>query len=124
MISNYLNFVLRIEFVFVKLLTKNNLVVIGNKLISKIYDEIIAHNFARREILTIIIDVFYFETMNTLIFFMVRTYYRMRGKYFVRNLTMTNFKNLTKVVRPYMVVFEDGDIRGARKKRRRNGVML
>ena len=116
MISNYLNFVLRIEFVFVKLLTKNNLVVIGNTLISKIYDEIIAHNFARREILTIIIDVFYFETMNTLICFMVRTYYRMRGKYFVRNLTMTNFKNLTKVVRPYMVVFADGDIRGARKK--------
>ena len=94
---------------------------LGNTLISKIYDEIIAHNFARRKILTIIIDVFYFETMNTLIFFMVRTYYRMRGKYFFRNLTMTNFKNLTKVVRPYMVAFSDGDIRGAKKKKTKWG---
>lgn len=51
--SNYFHFVLRIGFVFVELLMKNNLVMLGNTLLSTIYDGMIAHDFVRPDILTV-----------------------------------------------------------------------
>ena len=69
--SDYFLFVLRIESVCVKLLTKDNLVMLGNTFISTIYDEIVVHNFVYREILTFIIDEFYFEAINCFILFIV-----------------------------------------------------
>ena len=67
-------------------------------MLSTIYDDMVARDFIRREMLTLIFDEFCFETMNKLILFMIQTYCRIWGKDFIRYLITTNFKNLTKVV--------------------------
>ena len=85
--SDYFPFVLRIEFVFVKLLTKNNFVILGNTFILTIYDEIVLHNFVYRKILAFIIDEFCFEAINNFILFIVQTYCLVWGKYFIQKYT-------------------------------------
>lgn len=98
----FYHFVLRLETVFVKCLSPQNLFILGNKLIQNVYCAFIESIDVKRYILANLLpkeDNIEDETMNELTRYLCRTYVRMRGKDFVRNLMAIEFSNLTKALR-------------------------
>ena len=104
--ASYYEFILRIEYVFVKCLTSTKLAVLGNTLVQRVYQNLCESTSLRMCIEGILdsddgIDK---EVMDMLVLFLVQTYCRMRGKDYCRQIMTTEFKDLGKGVRPTMAV--------------------
>lgn len=107
--SQYFDFILRIEYVFIKVLTPLNLSVLGSKIISDIYSAFQSNETLFEYVKINILGIAYgYDNENEevgireVISYMTRTYCRMRGKDFVRNLMAIEFDNLTKAHRSQM----------------------
>ena len=106
--ASYFEFVLRMEYVFMKCLTSAKLAVLGNGLIQQVYQYLCECADVRLQLQMIILaDNTDEDTMNELVLYLVQTYCRMRGKDFCRQIMSTDFKNLGKGVRPTLAVLSD-----------------
>ena len=105
--ENFFHFVLRLEYVFVNCLTPVKLAVLGNRLMMHVHDKLNECNALRDDIINMIGEDTEENVVSELISHLVRTYCRMRGKDFCRQLMATDFTNLGKGVRPTMAVLSD-----------------
>ena len=105
----YYEFILRIEYVFVKSMTSAKLAVLGNTLVQRVYQSLCESIPLRKYIERILDsdDAVDEEVMDMLVLYLVQTYCRMRGKDFCRQVMATNFRNLGKGVRPTLAVLSD-----------------
>ena len=105
----YYEFILWIEHFFVKYLTSIKLVVLGNTLVQRVYQNLCKSTSLRMCIEGILYsdDAIDEEVMDMLVLYLVQTYCRMRGKDYCRQIMTTEFKNLGKGVRPTMAVLSD-----------------
>jgi len=91
----YFDFILKLEYVFVRCLTSTKLAVLGNSLVQRLYRDLCGNIDHRRCVLNIMSDVIVKDdALDDLVLYLVRTYCQMRGKDFCRNLMATNFNNL------------------------------
>ena len=103
----YFDFVLRLEYVFVRYLTSTKLAVLGSSLVQRVFADLATSIDLEESLYNMMSgsdDVVEDKIMDEPVGYLVRTYCRMRGKDFCRNMMATNFKNLGKGVRPTLAV--------------------
>lgn len=95
-LQDYFTFIQQLEFVFIQLLTKNNLIMMGSDLITNVYTELSTNSSVTSSILsfTDVMNVNESE-IEDLVKYMTQTYCRVRGKDFVRKFMQKGFKTKT-----------------------------
>ena len=114
----YFMFILRMEYVFMSMLTPEKLAMMGSSLITDVYQELSSNKNVK-----VLISTFGHggcdetddETMMDLIVHLTKTYCRMRVKDFVRKYMKHGFKNknLGKDIRPMLAIISNPEVRKA-----------
>ena len=105
--AGYYDFILKLEYVFVKCLTSEKLAVLGNSIIQRISHILCGSVEVRQCVQQVMDSTIDNDVMDDLVSYLIQTYCRMRGKDFCRQIMATNFKNLGKGIRPTMAVLSD-----------------
>lgn len=117
----YYDFILKLEYVFVKCLISEKLAVLGNNLIQRISTNLCESIEVRQCVQHVISgdndsaetisiddsDTIDNDIIDNLVVYLIQTYCRMGGKDFCCQIMATYFKNLGKGVRPTLVVLPD-----------------
>ena len=116
--QDYFTFMQRLEFVFIPLLKKDNLIVIGPDLITNVYNELSTNSFVILSIVSFI-DLTNVKKLEIkdLVKHTTQMYCRMRGKGFIRKFMQKGFKtkNLGKGIRNQVGVMSNPNIRKSLK---------
>jgi len=96
--ATYYDFVLKLEYVFVRCLTSTKLAVLGSSLVQRVYNDICVNIYVRQSLVNVmrVDDELEDEIMDDLVAYLVHMYCHMRGEYFCRNIMATNFTSLGK----------------------------
>ena len=100
-VSNaYFQIIIRLEYIFVKLLTISKLCVLGKDLIKTVYQCIHENDLFSDSVVRILDNnTFDSDVIDTLLKYLARTYCRMRGKDFCQALMQKDFNNLGQGIR-------------------------
>ena len=112
--DEYFTFVQRLEYVFMRLMTRENLMMMGSDLISNVYNEL-STNASVSSIIMAFSDLSDIgdDEKDDLVKHLTQTYCRMRGKDFVRKFMQRGFKtkNLGKGIRSEVAVVSNPKFR-------------
>lgn len=112
---SYFLFVLRLEYVFVSILTTEKLAMMGGDLITNVYNELVTNRNVRALVGSFCEMGEADDTADELVGHLVKSYSRMRGKDFVRKYMQHGFKNknLGKGIRPTLAIISNPEVRRA-----------
>lgn len=94
--QSFFNFIMRMEYVFVNLLTPELLVMNGSGLINSIFVELASDSNAMKNLFQFVGDEYNVSDVNDALKFISQTYCRMRGKDFCRRLMAIDTKSLSR----------------------------
>ena len=119
---SFYELIIRFEYVFITNLTPTKLAILGSSLIQKVYNTLKESPALKTMVEEILSVTYEDDIIIDLVAYLVKTYCRMRGKDFCRQMMATDFNNLGKSLRSKLAVLSDREsykIEGAEKKKRK-----